>query len=179
VAEPTNPQRKLAQALGLAIAAPVALDKVAEAVEDEELREVLDRMRHEATEARDRCLEAAAGWGAESREEIVSLSHDFSDKAGETVRAWIRPATGELERFEVLAMLETGEVAAWQSLALVGARVPALVRLAEWGLPVQERHLVDALQAARKLAVLRDAAEATAPFRRESSITRERSAHGR
>lgn len=161
--EPTNAQRKLAQALGLAIAAPAALDKVAEAVEDDELRAVLSRTRREALEARDRCLEVAARW-PDLEHEIVALAHDFSDKAGETLRAWVRPATGAVERFEVLAMLETGEVAAWTSLALVGARVPAIAKLAEWGLPVQEQHLVDALQAARRLAVLRDAAEASRPF---------------
>jgi len=165
VPEPTNAQRKLAQALGLAIAAPTALDKAEEAVEDAALVETLDRLRREALEARDRCLEAAGGWGEELAEEIVALSHDFSDKAGETLRAWVRPATGAVERFEVLAMLEAGEVAAWQSLALVGARVPGLAALAEWGLPVQQQHLVDAFEGARRLAVLRDADEATAPFR--------------
>ena len=166
--EPTNAQRKLAQVLGLALAAPTALDKVEEAVEDAELRATLARMRDEAREARDRCLAAAAGWEPELEEEVVALAHAFSDRAGETLRAWVRPATGALERFEVLAMLEAGEVAAWRSLALVGARVPSLAQLAEWGLPVQEQHLVEALEGARRLALLRDADEATAPFQSEN-----------
>ena len=163
--EPTHAERKLAQALGLALAAPVALDKVAEAVGDRELLRLLARMHAEALEARDRCLEAAALHGEELKQEIVALAHHFEDKAGETVRSWVRPATGDLERFEVLAMAETAEVAAWQSLGYVGARHPELARLAAWGLPVQERHLADALDACRRLAILRDATESTAPFR--------------
>ncbi len=159
MADPGPAQRKLAQALGLAVAAPVALGKAREEIDDPEIRVALSVMQDEALEARDRCLDVAAGYGEEMRAEIVALAHDFEDKAGTTVRAWIRPATGAVERAEVLAMLEAAEVATWQSLALAGAGDLAVEELARWGLPVQRRHLDVALDACRRLAEARRDAE--------------------
>lgn len=145
-------QEKLAQALGLALAAPVALAKAGAEVDDAELRDLLLHMGYEAKEARARCLEVARGWGDEVATEIVQRAHSYEDKAGETLRAWVRPATTALERFEVLAMAEAAEVVTWRSLALLGAGDPALAELVEWGVPVQERHFADAVEACGVLA---------------------------
>jgi hypothetical protein len=139
--EPGAPVRKLAQALGLAVAAPALLAKVRERVVDPELLIVLSRMTDDALLARDRCVDMAELWGA--ADEVVALAHTYEDKAAATARAWIRPATTALERAEVLAMAEAGEVATWQSLADLGDAVGdgRLRELARWGLGVQRAHL--------------------------------------
>ena len=147
-------QEKLGDAHGLAIAAAVTVDRVEERLADRDLRVVLGRMRLEANEARARCLELEDLLGGEAAQEILAHANRVSEKASNLAGAWFKAGTGPLDAWSFLAMGEAAEVATWRALDSLARRDgdQRLVALAEWGLPVQERHLADALSGVITLA---------------------------
>jgi hypothetical protein len=147
-------QEKLAEAHGLAIAAAVVTDKVEERVAARDLRLLLGTMRLEANETRARCLEVEHLVGGEAAEEVLAHANTVSEKASDLAVAWFKSGTGPLEAWSFLAMGEAGEVATWRALDSLARRDgdSRLVALAEWALPVQERHLADALAGTVTLA---------------------------
>jgi hypothetical protein len=147
-------QEKLAEAHGLAIAAAVVVDRVEERIAGRELLRTLDTMRLEANETRARCLEAANQLGEEAAEELLAHANTVSEKASDLAGAWFKSGTGPLEAWSFLAMGEAGEVSTWRAFDSLARRDgdAGLVGLAEWALPVQERHLADALSGVVTLA---------------------------
>jgi hypothetical protein len=148
-------QEKLAEALGLALAAESATGKVEERVDDLALVDVLRTMRREARETQARITGVAARYVDEERWEIHAEAAYVQRKASEMANAWFKLATDGIQAFQFLAMGEAGEVAAWAALAaLNGQADPALAELCAWALEIQERHLRDALDGVVRLSSL-------------------------
>lgn len=147
-------QEKLGEAHGLAIAAAVTVDKVEERVAGHELRRTLDALRLDANETRARCLQVERLLGEELAEEILAHANSVSEKAADLAGAWFKAGTGPLSAWTFLGMGEAAEVATWSAVESLARRDgdEHLVALAEWALPVQERHLAAALEGARLLA---------------------------
>ena len=76
MAELTTLEEKLAEVTGLAMAAQGAVDKISGLVEDDDLRQTLDRMVREAKETEERCTQLA--------EELDGKKTAVLDKARET-----------------------------------------------------------------------------------------------
>jgi hypothetical protein len=153
-------EQKLAHAHGLAIAASVVAEKVSAHVADSAFRRELETMHAEARETRARCLRIEELLGGEKANELLAHANSMSERASDLAGAWFKAGTSPLEAVAFLAMGEAGEVATWLGLAQLvrdGAD-PELVDLAEWALPVQERHLAVALDAAAALGRAADPA---------------------
>lgn len=151
-------QEKLSEAHGLAMAAGTVIDHVAERVAEAELRLELDEMRREAEETRARCLTAEQAFGDEPSAEMLAHANTVKEKAADLLGAWFKRGTGPLTAWSFLAMSEAAEVATWAALKELAARADpdGVGALANWVLPVQERHLRVALEGAVRLAHLED-----------------------
>ena len=151
-------QEKLAEAHGLAIAATTVTVHVARRVPDAELLVELEQMRGDAEETRARCLTAENAFGSEPASEILAHANTVKDRAADLLGAWFKRGTGPLAAWSFLAMGEAGEVATWTALRVLAARADShdVVALADWALPVQQRHLGVALDGAARLAQLED-----------------------
>jgi hypothetical protein len=146
-------QEKLAEAHGLAIAASVVTAKLEDQTEDAHLVRDLGLMRLEARETRERCLTVEASFGEELAAETLAHANSTSMKGVDLLGAWFKAGTDPLSAWTFVAMGEAGEVAAWtvvEILARDGA--PTVRSLAEWALPLQERHLRIALDDVAALA---------------------------
>lgn len=151
-------QEKLSEAHGLAMAATTVTVHVAERVPDAALRVELEKMRRDAEETRARCLTAEHAFGDELATEMLAHANAVKETAADLLGAWFKRGTGPLAAWSFLAMGEAAEVASWAALRELAARAdPAGVgALANWGLPMQERHLRVALEGAVRLAQLED-----------------------
>lgn len=147
-------QEKLGEAHGLAIAAVAAIGRVEERLPGSLLREEIDAMRLDADETRARCLELERAFGDETALEILAQATATSEKAADLAGAWFKAGTGPLAAWSFLAMGEAAEVATWAALTSFAARDgdEAVLELATWALPVQQRHLQVALEGAVRLA---------------------------
>jgi len=144
-------QEKLAEGHGLAMAASVVVEKVAERTLDPALGRVLRELEDDAAELRARCLEVERRFGAELATELLAHANATNEKAADLAGAWFKAGTGPLEVWGFLAMGEAGEVAVWRAVCEL-ARDGAVGELAAWALPVQERHLAAALNGSTRLA---------------------------
>jgi len=149
-------QEKLGEAHGLAMAAAIVTEHVQERTDDSALFVELRRLRDDAEEARARCLSVERAFEPARADEILAHANTIKDRANDLLGSWFKAGTGPLAAWSFLAMGEAAEVAAWSALAQLGRRAdPAGIgALAEWGLPIQERHLQVALDGAVRLAEL-------------------------
>jgi hypothetical protein len=149
VAELSRLQEQLAEVLGLALAAPVVLDRVEERDDGADV----DALRREAREVQARCAAIAEAWGGELRWDVLSHAAYVDRKAGELLKAWVKAGTDAVQRWEFLAMAEAGELAATAALgALNRGGERAIEELVDYALPVQERHLQAALDGCARIA---------------------------
>jgi hypothetical protein len=155
-------QQKLAEAHGLALAAGALTLKVEQHVEGAELVRLLHDMHRDAEETRDRCVLAERRFDDERATEMLQHANSTHHRAVDLVGAWFKAGTDPLSAWCFLAMSEAGEVAAWSAVASLAARSDelAVVELAAWALPMQDRHLQATLSGAARLA---GAFEAAAP----------------
>lgn len=149
-------QQKLAEAHGLAVAATAVARKVEERVDDPELVQMLHGFQREAEETRARCLIVEGGFGEELATELLQHANSTHHRGADLVGAWFKAGTDPIAAWSFLAMGEAGEVAAWSAVASLAERgeEEAVLELAAWALPVQERHLELALTASVRLADL-------------------------
>lgn len=155
MSELTLVQEKLGEVLALALAAEIVAEKCEERVDDPALVEALRTMRREARETQARVTGVAERYVDEERWEIHAHAAYVQRKAGEMANAWFKAATDGIQALEFLSMGEAGEIAAWAALAeLNGSGDPAIAELCAWALPIQERHLKDALEGVVRLAGL-------------------------
>jgi hypothetical protein len=147
-------QEKLAEAHGLAIAASVVTAKVDAKIHDPLLREALDGMSRDADEVRARCLELERTYDEELAEELLAHANTTHEHAGNLVVNWFKAGTDPQRAWSFLAMGEAAEVTVWSALRTLAAKSAndAVRELAEWGEPVQLRHLELALEGAVRLA---------------------------
>jgi hypothetical protein len=141
-------QEKLAEVLGLALAAPVVLAKVEQRADDPRLAEA----RAEAEAIQARCGAIAKAWG-ELRWDVLSHADLVERKAAELAAVWFTAATDAVQAYEFLAMAEAGELAATAALgALNRGGEAAIEELVSFARPVQERHLRAALDGCTRAA---------------------------
>jgi hypothetical protein len=162
MAELTNLESKLGEVLGLAMAAQGATDKVKKLPElEDDLAQVLDRMRQEAEETEQRGTEVAGTFEGK-KTAILEEARDVKQKATEMMEDYLDRAADALDGFEFLTMAEAGEVGHWEILKTLNerARLSGVGELVEWALPIQQRHFEEARQGSLKLAAQEDPNEA-------------------
>jgi hypothetical protein len=148
-------QEKLAEAHGLAIAATTVTERVEERVDVPSLQRSLRELRRDAEETRARCLRVEESFGEHLAGELLAHAISTKEHSADLLPAWFKAGTGPLRAWVFLAMGEAGEVATWTAVSRLAAAAPdrnGVNELAEWALPVQQRHLRTALDGVDVLA---------------------------
>lgn len=153
MAELTTLEEKLAEVTGLAMAAQGAGEKVSGLVEDNDLRQTLDRMVAEAKETEERCTRLAEGLDGK-KTAVLDKARETKKEATEMMRTYLGPDAEGLDGFEFLVMAEAGEVGHWEVLSVLGQKAgkPEIQELVTWALPIQQRHFGDVREGSLKLA---------------------------
>jgi hypothetical protein len=165
MADLTNLETKLAEVLGLAMAAQGATDKVKRMLDGEHasLADKLDQMRAEAAETEERCTEFAGSLDGK-KTAILEKAREVKGEATEMMSTYLSGEDDPLDGFEFLTMAEAGEVGHLMIVQKLSERagLRELNELVEWALPIQERHLKDALNGSLHLAGQEDPNETDA-----------------
>ena len=153
MAELTKLETKLAEVIGLAMAAQDATKKVAKLVDDAELAGQLQTMAEEASIAQRDGTEIAAGIKGK-KSSIMGEARTVKRKAAAMMSDYLEKGSDALDGFEFLTMAEAGEVGHWSVLGELNrkARNPEVRALVGKHLPIQKRHLRDAQAGSMKLA---------------------------
>ena len=159
MAELTTLESKIGEVIGLAMAAQDATKKVERLLEDddEELKEVLSRMREDAAETEERTTEVAGNLDGK-KTAILEKAREVKGEAVEMMSTYLGDDADGLDGFEFLTMAEAGEVGHWSIVGKLNERAgnPELQEVVEWVTPIQERHLRDVLQGSLTLAAEED-----------------------
>ena len=155
MAELTNLESKLAEVLGLAMAAQVATKKVMGLLEDDphSLGKTLEQMREEAAETEERCT-AVAGSFDGKKTAILDQARETQSEAAEMMGVYLGEDSDALDGFEFLTMAEAGEVGHWSIVKKFTERAenPEVEQLAAWALAIQQRHYDNTLEGSLQLA---------------------------
>jgi len=155
----THIETKLAEVAGLATAAAAAADVVGKLVSDSEaeLQQTLQRMRDEARQTRARCDDVASRFDGK-KTAIRDQARDTKLKAADMLAIYLDDEADSLDGMEFLMMAEAGEVGHWVVLRELSSTAgdASIAALIEWALPIQQRHLTDATDAAVHLAAKED-----------------------
>ncbi len=159
----TKLESKLAEVLGLAMAAQDAAQQVRGMLgsEHEPLAKRLAQARDEASETQKRCT-AVAGTFKGKKTAILESARETKQEATEMREAYLGGEDDPLDGFEFLTMAEAGEVGHWSIVAKFNEKAgnEELRKLTDWALPIQQRHLQEALDGSLKLAADEDPDEA-------------------
>lgn len=157
MAELTTLDEKLAEVIGLAMAAQGATTKVEGLVKDRGLAKHLRQMHKEAAEAEGRATEVAGGRTGK-KGAILKEARAVRKKANEMMKDYLGRGSDGLDGFEFLTMAEAGEVGHWMVLGELNkqARDPEIRELVRWQLPIQRQHLKAAQAALVQLAAKED-----------------------
>jgi hypothetical protein len=141
MAELTPLDEKLGEVLGLAQAAQDATEKVAKLAEHDELVTRLRRMREEAQETERRTRALVEGLEGK-KTKIEEKGRETKGDATEMMKTYLGGDADELDGFEFLTMAEAGELGHWEIVREMSRRVgdDATLELAEWAIPIQQRH---------------------------------------
>jgi hypothetical protein len=163
MAELTNMDTKVAEVIGLAQAAQGATEKVEKLVEDESLKQTLQRMREEAVETEKRTTHVVEGFDGK-KTAILDKARETKQEATEMMQTYLGQDADGLDGFEFLTMAEAGEVGHWEILGTLNerARNAALREVIDWATPIQERHLEEARKGSLQLAADEDPNEPAA-----------------
>jgi hypothetical protein len=161
VAELTKLESKLAEVIGLAMAAQGTTEKVEKLVADQPLTRQLKAMRKEAAEAEKRGTQVAANFTGK-KGAILKEARSVRKKANDMMSDYLERGSDGLDGFEFLTMAEAGEVGHWAVLGELNkkARNREIGELVRWQLPIQRRHLKEAQQGSLALAGKEDPNEA-------------------
>jgi hypothetical protein len=156
MAELTVLESKIGEVLGLAMAAQGATDKIGKLVEkegDQELVALLERMKEEAVETEERCIERAEEFDGK-KTAIIEKAREVKQEATEMMRTYLGDDADALDGFEFLTMAEAGEAGHWSIVEVLAqrARDAQTSKLAMWAKPIQERHFEEAKEGSLKLA---------------------------
>ena len=153
MAELTKLETKLAEVIGLAMAAQGAATKVKKMVKDDALAQTLETMREEAKQAEQRASEVAGGLDGK-KSAILREARSVKQKATEMMSDYLESDSDALDGFEFLTMAEAGEVGHWTVLGELNkkARNARIRELVQWQLPIQKRHFKDVQTGSVKLA---------------------------
>ncbi len=160
MAELTNLETKLGEVIGLAMAAQAATKKVSKLAEQEgsdELVKTLQTMSEEASQAEQRGTDVAGQFEGK-KSEILKEARTVKGKAADMMSTYLGKDADALDGFEFLTMAEASEVGHWSVLRRMNqkARNTAVRELVDWQLPIQKRHLRDAMEASVTLAGQKD-----------------------
>jgi hypothetical protein len=133
MAELTNLESKLAEVLGLAMAAKETTGKIVKLVDDEELRATLERMQEEAQQTAERCEEVAGELDGK-KTAILEKARETKGEATEMADTYLGDDADALDGLEFMTMTEAGEVGHWKIVQTMAQRAstPAIAELAEW-----------------------------------------------
>jgi hypothetical protein len=153
MAELTTLDEKLAEVIGLAMAAQGATTKIKGLLDDKELAKQLDQMKKEAAEAEKRATEVASGREGK-KGAIMKEARSVKKKATEMMKDYLERGSDGLDGFEFLTMAEAGEVGHWTVLGELNkkAKDKDIRELVRWQLPIQKQHLKNAQNGLVKLA---------------------------
>ncbi len=157
MAELTVLEEKLAEVLGLAMAAKAATDKVSSLTDEPQLASMLERMHEEADETESRCTELAGDIDGK-KTAILEKARETKAEASDMMNTYLGEDADGLDGFEFLTMAEAGEVGHWSVLRKLNerARRDDVGQLVEWALPIQQRHFQDVLGGSLELAARED-----------------------
>jgi hypothetical protein len=158
MAELTNLETKLGEVIGLAMAAQAATERVEKMTKDRQLKKQLQTMRKEAAQAEKDGTAVAAGIDRK-KGKILSEARSVKTKGATMMKTYLERGSDELDGFEFLTMAEAGEVGHWTVLQELNkqARNADVRQLVAKHLPIQKRHLKDAMAASVQLAAKEDA----------------------
>jgi hypothetical protein len=157
MAELTTLESKLGEILGLAMAAKAATQKVKGLVEEDRLKQTLDRMHAEAAEAEEQATKVAETFDGK-KTAILEKARETKQEATEMMSTYLGDDADGLDGFEFLTMAEAGEVGHWAVVGAMNEKAghTGVRELVAWGLPIQERHLQVAMEASLELAAAED-----------------------
>jgi hypothetical protein len=155
----TKLEAKIAEVTGLAMAAQDVTRLVRGTLgpEHEALAKKLAQARDEARETQKRCTEVAASFNGK-KTAILEKAREVKQEATEMREAYLAGEDDPLDGFEFLTMAEAGEVGHWAIVEKLNQRAGfgEVRALAAWALPIQQRHLQEALDGSLKLAADED-----------------------
>jgi hypothetical protein len=156
--ELTNLESKLGEVIGLAMAAQGATDKIAKLTTDRDLKRQLKTMKTEASEGEQRGTQVAGTFRGK-KAAILKEAREVRQKANTMMRTYLDRSADGLDGFEFLTMAEAGEVGHWTVLEELNrqAKHPGIRELTRMQLPIQRRHLKDAMAGTARLAAKEDA----------------------
>ena len=153
MAELTTLEEKLGEVTGLAMAAQGAVDKISGLVEDNDLKQTLERMAREARETEERCTQLAEDLDGK-KTAVLDKARETKQEATEMMRTYLGSDAEGLDGFEFLTMAEAGEVGHWEILGVLGDKAGKsdVQEVVQWAVPIQQRHFDEARQGSLKLA---------------------------
>jgi hypothetical protein len=157
MAELTNLETKLGEVIGLAMAAQATVDRVEKLNKDREIARQLKTMRAEAKAAEKEGTEVAGTFDGK-KSKILTEARSVKKKGGEMMKAYLERGSDALDGFEFMTMAEAGEVGHWQVLDQMAKQTgnAEVRRLVRTHLPIQKRHLKEAMTASMTLAAKED-----------------------
>ena len=158
MAELTNLDEKLAEVLGLAMAAQGATTKIKKLAQDQaRLTKMLDRMAKEAAETEKRCVKVASARDGK-KSKIMTKARETKKEATQMMSTYLGRGSDALDGFEFLTMAEAGEVGHWAIVQTMAQKAgdADVMALAQWALPIQQRHFEEANAGALRLAQAED-----------------------
>ena len=159
MATPTKIESKLAEVLGLAMAAQDAVREVRGMLGGEHaaLDKKLVQSRDDAREVERRCKALAATFKGK-KTAILESAREVKQDTITMRETYLAGEDDPLDGFEFLTMAEAGEVGHWAILAKLNekAQNKELRKLTDWALPIQQRHLQEVLDGSLKLAADED-----------------------
>ena len=153
MAELTQLDEKLAEVLGLAQAAQGATGKVLKLVDDEQVAGTLERMRDEAKEAEQRCVQLAEGLEGK-KTALQEKARETKHEAETMMKEYLGDDADALDGLEFLIMAEAGELGHVEIVGTMAEQTgdQRLRELADWAQPIQQRHFDDTRKCALSLA---------------------------
>jgi hypothetical protein len=160
MAELTVLEEKLAEVIGLAMAAQGATEKIGGLTDDGELSEKLEQMNEEARETEQRGTKLADQLDGK-KTAVLEKARETKGEATEMMSTYLGDDADALDGFEFLTMAEAGEVGHWSVLRKLNDRAgdQRLQELVDWALPIQERHFEEVKAGSLKLAGEEDPGE--------------------
>jgi hypothetical protein len=157
MAELTQLETKIAEVIGLAQAAQGATEKISRLVEDNEVKQTLERMKQEAAETEERTVQVAETLDGK-KTAILERARETKQEAAEMMSTYLGDDADGLDGLEFLTMAEAGEVGHWQVLDAMNQRAgnSQLQQVIEWVTPIQERHFQETLMGSLRLASQED-----------------------
>ena len=160
MAELTVMEEKLAEVIGLAMAAQGATEKVDGLTEDGDLSEKLRKMNQEARETEKRGTELADQLDGK-KTAVLEKARETKGEATDMMSTYLGSDADALDGFEFLTMAEAGEVGHWAVLGKLNEQAgdERVQQLVDWALPIQERHFEEVKDGSLKLAAEEDPSE--------------------